>query len=172
MKVIKQSTYETCLASCLLMITDGPRKDEIEIWKHGWKFNYLIGQLNCVASKYGKKLEAYVENKYYFNQLQKQKRKGVEIINKKIDTKLIGELLKDGKVIVYLDIYYLQNILHAPHFVLALEKDKDFMKIADPSSGKIKKISIGILQEGIDGLRNHLKYSPVLVTLRLAARRK
>jgi hypothetical protein len=165
MKIIKQSTYETCLASCLLMATGGPRKDEIEIWKHGWEFNYLIGQLNYVASKYGKKIEAYVENKYYFNQLQKKKDAGVQLINKKIDIKLIGELLKNGGVIVYLDIYYLQKILHAPHFVLALEKDKDFMKIADPSSGRIKKISIKTFQEGISGLRNHLKYSPVLITV-------
>jgi hypothetical protein len=148
------------------MVAEGPRKDEIEIWKHGWKFNYLIGQLNYAASKYGKKFEAYIENKYYFNQLQKQKDKGVELVNKKIDTKLIAELLKNGKVIVYLDIYYLQNILHAPHFVLALEKGRDFIKIADPSSGKTGKISVATIRKGINGLRDHLKYSPVLVVLK------
>ena len=59
------------------MMADGARKDEIEIWRHGWKFNYLIGQLNYAASQYGVKFEAYVENKYYFSQLQNQKRKGV-----------------------------------------------------------------------------------------------
>ena len=154
------------------MIDDGARKDEIEIWRHGWKFNYLIGQLNYVAEKYGKKFEAYIENKYYFNQLQKQKRSGVTLINKKISARLISQLLKDGKVIVYLDIFNLENILHAPHFVLALGQDKNSLKIADPSSGKVRKIPIRTITKGIDSLKGHLKYSPVLVTLHLAGKRK
>lgn len=166
MKILKQSTYETCLASCLLMIADGPRKDEIEIWKHGWKFNYLIGQLNYIAGKYGKKIEAYVENKYYFSQLQKEKNRRIHLVNKKIDALLINKLLKKGKVIVYFDIYYLQHILHAPHFILAIEQNGDFIKIADPSDGKVKKISMGTIEKGIAGLRNHLKYSPVLIILK------
>jgi hypothetical protein len=38
------------------MMTGKTRKDEIEIWKHGWKFNYLIGQLNYIANKYKKEI--------------------------------------------------------------------------------------------------------------------
>ena len=79
MKPIKQSTYETCLTCCLLMLAGKSKKDEIEIWKHGWKFNYLIGQLNFVSSKYNKKVTAYIENKYYFNELKKQVGKNVKI---------------------------------------------------------------------------------------------
>jgi hypothetical protein len=164
MKIIKQSIYETCLACCLLMLTGKSRKNEIEIWKHGWKFNYLIGQLNYVASKYGKEIEAYVENKRYFNQLKKQKGRGIKLVNKKIDAKLLSKLLENGKVIIYLDNYYLQKILHAPHFVMALRRNKDLIEIVDPSDGKLKKISVGAIKKGIDSLRNHLKHSPVLIT--------
>lgn len=166
MKIIKQSTYETCLACCLLIIADGARKDEIEIWKHGWKFNYLIGQLNYVANKYGVKFEAFIENKYYFDQLQKQKRRGVTLVNKKIDVILINELLKKGTAIVYVDNYVLQKVLHAPHFVLALERRADHMEIADPFDGKIKKVSVNSIRKGIGDLRNHLKYSPVVITIK------
>jgi len=149
------------------MATGGPRKDEIEVWRHGWKFNYLIGQLNYAAEKYGKKFEAYIENKYYFNQLQKQKSGGVALMNKKISVKLINQLLKHGEVIVYLDIFYLENILHAPHFVLALGQDNNSLKIADPSSGKVGKIPVKTIQKGINGLRSYLRYSPVLVMLKI-----
>lgn len=163
MKIIKQSTYETCLPCCLLMVVGKTRKDEIEIWKHGWKFNYLIGQLNFVANKYKKEIIAYVENKYYFSQLQKQKGDGVKLVNEKIDAKLLSKLLEDGRVIVYLDCYYLQKVLRAPHFVVAVRQVKDDIEIADPFDGKIKRIPIRVIERAISSLRNHLKYSPVLI---------
>lgn len=167
MKIIKQSTYETCLACCLLMMTGGIRKDEIEIWKRGWRFNYLIGQLNYVVRKYDREFEVYVENKYYFNQLQKQKGRGIKLVNKKIDTKLLNRLLEIDKVIVYLDSYYPYNAryVHAPHFVIAARKIKGDIEVADPFDGKLKKISISTIKKGINSLRNYLKYSPVLITI-------
>lgn len=165
MKIIKQSTYETCLPCCLLMMTGQGNKDEIEIWKHGWKFNYLIGQLNYVADRFSKKIEAYIENKYYFNQLLKQNNKNVKLVNQKIDSKLLSDLLEKGKVIVYIDCYYLQKILHAPHFVVALRQTESFIEIADPADGKIKMIPTRVISQAIVSLRNHLKYSPVLVTI-------
>jgi hypothetical protein len=148
------------------MIADGARKDEIEIWKHGWKFNYLIGQLNYVANKYSVKFEVYVENKYYFDQLQKQKRRDVTLVNKKIDVALIDKLLKKGTVIVYLDNYVFQKVLHAPHFVLALGHRAALMEIADPFDGKVKKISASSIRKGIRDLGNHLKYSPIAITIK------
>lgn len=165
MKIIKQSTYETCLSCCLLMMAGKTRKDEIEIWKHGWKFNYLIGQLNYIARKYGKRIEAYVENKYYLSQLQKQKCNSIKLLNKKINTKLLIKLLEKGKVIVYIDCYYLQKVLHAPHFVVAVRQVKDDIEIADPFDGEIKRIPIRVVNRAISSLRNHLKYSPVLITI-------
>lgn len=147
------------------MVSVKGNKDEIEIWKHGWKFNYLIGQLNFVAHRYGKKLTACIENKYYLADLQAQKAPGVQLINKKISTELASELLKHGKVIVYLDNYYLQGILHAPHFVVALRKAKNKFVIADPYDGKQKSIPMKVMVKAIGSLRGHLKYSPVLVAL-------
>ena len=165
MKIIKQSTYETCLASDLLMLIDESwsRSKEIEIWKHGWGFNYLIGQLNYVAKKYKKNFVVYIESQYYFRELRREKSQGIELVNSKIDMRLIKKLLKSGFVIVYLDNYYLQKIVHAPHFVLAERYKDDTIEIANPYDGKRKKISSEIIQKAIISLRNHLRYSPVLV---------
>lgn len=165
MNLIKQSTYESCLPCCLLMVTGNDNKDEIEVWKHGWQFNYLIGQLNYVSGLYNKKIEAYIENEYYFDELQFQKSENVSLINKQIDLDLVHDLLKSGEVIVYLDCYYLQGILHAPHFVVTTRQTREGFEIADPADGKLKIISIKTMQDAVESLRDHLKYSPVLVTV-------
>ena len=147
------------------MLADRDNKDEIEIWKQGWKFNYLIGQLNYVSDKYGKKIVAYIENEYYFNELQPTKGQGVQLVNQKVDLGLLSDLLEKGKVIIYLDVYQLQHILHAPHFVLGLKLAGDNIEVADPADGQIKMIPIKVMMESIESLRSHLKYSPVLVVL-------
>ncbi|MFA5021060.1 MAG: hypothetical protein WC517_03310 [Patescibacteria group bacterium] len=169
MKPIKQSTYETCLACCLLMLAGKGRRDEVEIWKHGWKFNYLIGQLNFVSSKYNKKIIVYIEIKDYFNWLQPQKSRGVKLVNSRIDWKLIAKLLKSQPVIIYADGYYpfVPNsaYVHAPHFIVALKAVGEFVEVVDTYDGKIKKWKINDLKKGITSLRNHLKYSPVLITI-------
>ncbi len=84
--------------------------------------------------------------------------------NKKINKKLFSNLLENQKVIIYIDCFYLYKILHAPHFVVALRQSKNMIEIADPGDGKIKKISVEIIKKGIDSLRSHMKYSPVLIT--------
>jgi hypothetical protein len=147
------------------MVTGNDNKDEIEVWKHGWQFNYLIGQLNYVSGLYNKKIEAYIENEYYFDELQFQKSENVSLINKQIDLDLVHDLLKSGEVIVYLDCYYLQGILHAPHFVVTTRQTREGFEIADPADGKLKIISIKTMQDAVESLRDHLKYSPVLVTV-------
>ena len=165
MNPIKQSTYESCLPCCLLMVTGNDGTNEVEIWKHGWKFNYLIGQLNYVSDLYNKKIEVYIENEYYFNQLQSQKGEKVNLINKNIDLDLLDDLLKNGEVIVYLDCYCLQGILHAPHFVVATKQAESGIEIADPADGQLKIIPTQTIEDAIESLRNHLKYSPVFVTV-------
>ncbi len=166
MKIIKQTTHDTCLACALLMIVNGNKKDEIEVWKHGWNFNYLMGQINYVSKKYNKNLVAYIENKYYFGEVLKQKKGKVELKNEKIDLKLIKKVLKDSNVTVYVDAYYpyVLGNFHAPHFWVILRIDDEFVVVADPWYGKEMKMPIYIFKEAIISLRNHLKYSPVLIT--------
>lgn len=165
MRIIKQSTYETCLPCSLLMITGKNKKYEIEIWKHGWKFNYLIGQLNFVSKKFKTKFKAFIENRYYFGQLQKQKNQKISLVNQKVNFNLLRKLLKHGKVIIYLDLFFLFKVIHAPHFIVANKIIGNNIEIADPADGKVKLISLETLNKAIISLRNHMKYSPVLVVL-------
>lgn len=166
MKIIKQTTHDTCLPCALLMLVGGNKKDEIEVWKHGWNFNYLIGQLNFASKKYNKNLLAYIENKYYFGQISKQKKGKVDLKNAKINIDLIKKVIKDNKVAVYVDAYYpyVLGNLHCPHFWVVLEVNDKFVKVADPWYGKEMNVPINIFKKAIVSLRNHLKYSPVIVT--------
>lgn len=165
MKILKQSTYESCLACCLLMIIDQDNQDEIEIWKHGWNFNYLIGQLNYVSKKYDCKLEVFVENIYYFNQLNRQKEGGIKLENQEIDAKLLSHILETGKAIVYLDHYYLDGVVHSPHFVVAMSEVEDKIEIADPGDGEIKMVPKDTIIKAINSLRSYMLYSPVLIKI-------
>jgi hypothetical protein len=166
MKIIKQTTHDTCLACALLMIVSGNKKDEIEIWKHGWNFNYLIGQLNYVSKKYNKSLVAYIENKYYFQELLKQKKEKVDLKNEKINLKLIEKMIKYNNIAVYVDAYYpyVLGNYHAPHFWVILKIGNDFVEVADPWYGKKIKMPMNVFKKAIISLRNHLGYSPVLIT--------
>lgn len=97
--------------------------------------------------------------------LKKEKSQRVELVSSKVDMRLIRKLLESGSIIVYLDNYYLQKIVHAPHFVLVERYKDDTIEIADPYDGKRKNISSKIIQKAIISLRNHLKYSPVLIRM-------
>ncbi len=166
MKIIKQTTHDTCQACAILMLIGGNKKDEIEVWKHGWKFNYLLGQTSYVSQKYKKNFTIYIENKYYFEKIQKQKKDKVNLKNEKINLKLIEKVIKDNNVAVYVDSYYpyVPGNLHAPHFWVILEINDKFVEVADPWYGKKLKIPINIFKKSIISLRNLLKYSPVLIT--------
>lgn len=167
MDPIKQSTYESCLATSLMMLAGNkPDKDqEVEIWKSGWSFNYLIGQLNYFSKENHLSLKAYIENKYYFHNLEKERSKNVYLVNQKIDLRLVRQLLDKGALVLYIDNYYLQKIVHAPHFILVLSKKEKSFTVADPFDGKLKEVSDDVIKKAVISLRNHLKYSPALITI-------
>lgn len=165
MKVIKQSTYETCLPACLLMLTNqAPNvKEEIRIWKSGWKFNYLSGQLNYL-SNHGYRFTVDIENKYYFHDLSKVIRRGTTLVRSQITQQHLKKRIANGPCVVYVDNYVFAKITHAPHFILALKEKNGEVMIADPWDGKIRKVLLKDIMRGIMSLRKHLLYSPVLIT--------
>ena len=67
----KQTTYESCLAVCLMhLINVQPNAEkELAIWQKGWTSNYLIRQLNYVSKEYEVNFKVYVGNKYYYDSL-------------------------------------------------------------------------------------------------------
>jgi hypothetical protein len=163
----QQTTYESCLAVALmhLLNIEPSEQKELEIWKHGWKFNYLIGQLNFISQTYGKPLKGYIENKYYFATLSTQAESNVHLVREKINTPLLDKILAENKkAIVLIDNYFLQKVVHAPHFVVIESSHKHEYQIFDPWEGKQKFLSKEILDKAIMSLKKRLRHSPVLIS--------
>jgi hypothetical protein len=87
----------------------------------------------------------------------------VDVKSHEIDVEFIKELLPAGPVVAYLDNYYLQGVVHAPHFVVALRQVGNDIEIADPFDGGVRVMPHTILKIAINSLRSHLLYSPVVV---------
>ncbi len=165
MNPYKQSTYETCLAVSLLHILDivPNRKKEIEIWQKGWNFNFLEGQLNAVADQYSISLNVFINSKTYSDYIQSYVHPNIHVIHQKIESKFIFKLAKENLIIVYLDNYFLQKRIHAPHFVVVLGTTAKSVKIFDPWGGRKKLISQNTLKKSIESLQTYLQFSPIVI---------
>ena len=165
----EQSTLETCLAVDLLNLveTEISQKKERQVLDYALDFskeNFTIGHLDFIARKFNVGLNFYVDNKPFFNFIKKFKFSNkINLIQEKINLKLINKLIKISPVIVYVDSYYLWKVSHYPHFIIVIEKSKKGYKIFDPWDGKIKHINSAILSKAIISLRNLLKFCPQLI---------
>ena len=165
----KQTTFETCLAVDLLNLvgTEISQKKEREVLNYALDFskdNFTIGHLDFIARKFNARLDFYVDNKPFFNFIKKFKfLDKINLIQEKINLKLIDKLIKISPVIVYVDSYYLWKVSHYPHFIIVIEKSKNSYKIFDSRDGKIKNINSTTLSKSIISLRNLLKFCPQLI---------
>jgi len=168
-----QSTYETCLACCLLQAVDKVKsikitqKLELDCINHSFKFSkddFVIGHLDFIAKKYNKvNIKRIVNNKPFYNYIKKIKSSStINTEIRKINLKLINQLL-DKKPILYIDSYYLFKIHHYPHFITMLEKIGTRYKIFDTWDGEVKLIESKIIAKSIFSLRNHLKFCPQIL---------
>jgi hypothetical protein len=161
----RQTTYESCLACALLhlcAIKSSPTK-ELEIWKQGWNFNFLIGQINFMGSKYQQELTAIVENPAYCKSLQQQSNINITFKSKPIDINIIKAFSIKAPLIVYVDSFYFAGSVHAPHFFTILQYQDNHFVVADSQDGKVKLVKPRLLQQSINSLRKRLLFSPVLV---------
>lgn len=174
MTIREQSTIETCLPVCLMYMLEQEgikmnTSEELTILTEGLKFtklDYSTGQLVYLSKKYKTRFEQYVEHPKFYRILSKLKYPNyMKIINKKIHIKLIRELVKKSKIILYLDSYHLDKVLHAPHFVVLKSLNDKHAVILDPWYGNQRKIPIKNIIRSIQSLRNNLKLSPKLIRL-------
>lgn len=162
-----QSTYETCLASCLLILDNKhvEKNLELEILKHSLdysKFDFVSGHLDFFKDKVS--FERIVDNKIFLKHLESVNVEYKNVKVKKVNTKLIDFLLQNyGKVIVYLDSYILYQDVHYPHFILINGRSDKYYEVIDPWNGEKKLISKNVIKEGINMLNNHLLFCPQLI---------
>lgn len=143
----KQTTYETCLACCLLSgagirIT---KKLELETITHSMKFSkhdFVGGHLDFM--------------KIFPVKLRK--------IIRDIDLTLVDELI-EKRPIVYVDSYCLFGKPHLPHFITVLEKKRNGYVIYDPWDGKKKLLSEKKLSNGISLLKNYIKLKSHIIVI-------
>ncbi len=165
----EQTTFETCLAVDLLNLVGAEisKKIEREVINYALDFsknNFTIGHLDFIAKKFNTKFDFYVDNRMFFNFIKKFNFSNkINLIQEKINLKLVSKLIKTSPVIVYVDSYYLWKINHYPHFIIVIEKSKDGYKIFDSWDGKIKNINSATLSKSIISLRNLLKFCPQLI---------
>ena len=165
----EQSTFETCLAVCLLTLIgkEVSQKKEREVIDYALnfsKYNFTIGHLEFIVKKFNTGFYFYVDNKRFCNFIKKFKPSNkIALLQEKISLKLINELIKVSPVIVYVDSFYLWKVRHYPHFIIILERYKQSYKIFDSWDGKIKPINHTILAKAVTSLRNLLKFCPQLI---------
>lgn len=166
----KQMTSLSCLPACLLMCwsTKFDKTDEQNLLFRGLPFTpdiYHIGIINEFVKKYKQPLKVWVDNKYFSKILTSLPiSPRLKIAFTKINLILIKRILeKERPFIVYLDMFYLRNSFHSPHFAVVEGKRKERMVIVDPWKGCKFLMSDNLLDKSIDSLRKYLNFCPILV---------
>jgi hypothetical protein len=178
----QQKHPETCLAKCLMILLEKvknkkiPDKYELELLVFSLKYereNIARGHLEKVVKDFRVKISWVADSKIFFDFVKKMKiPKEINLINKKINLKLIDSLL-EKPLILYLDRFYLWKKewglyykYHYMHFVIVNKKIGNFYEIIDPDDGKIRKIESKKLSKAIISLRNHLWISPQIIQIK------
>ena len=172
---ITQSTYETCLACCLLQAVDRikpvkiSRKLELDCIIHSMKFSkadFVIGHLDFIAKKFNVNIKRIVDSEQFYGHVNKIKSsKKIKTEVHKIDLNLLDSLLPKSPIL-YIDSYYLHKYCHYPHFVTVLEYSSSKYTIFDTWDGKEKPIESRVLSRSISSLRNHIKLCPQIITIK------
>jgi hypothetical protein len=173
-KTKEQFYTQSCLPSCLAMLcgVKMTKKQEGKILLKGLEkvnMTYAPGMLKAFVTIYKKKLNFFVENKYYAQNLKKffSKNKYITLKNEKCDIEAIENKLIDGPIIAYVDAKFLEHDSyadHAPHFIVLEKIHNGKVTIIDPWNGKRKDIKIKSLTGAIRSLKTRFKYSPVIIT--------
>jgi dimeric dUTPase (all-alpha-NTP-PPase superfamily) len=168
-EIYKQTTCESCLSCCLLMLLNNPisQNDEINLFIEGIKrypFSYSLGICEEFADKYDKDIIIYVHNKYYSKYLNTLKNENnVHIVQMYINKSFINK--QEYPFVIYLDNNILEEYIHSPHFVIVESFDKTDYIIIDPWKGMRIKINKETLYKGVLLLKEHLKFCPLIIRI-------
>lgn len=152
----KQTTYETCLACCLLQAVDRVKpvritqKLELQCIIHSLKFSkfdFVAGHLDFIEKKFNIRFKRIFDTEI-----------------QKINLSLIDNLVKKIPVI-YIDSYYLSKHYHYPHFITLIGEKGNNYHIFNTWDGREKVIRKKTLEKSIESLRKCLKFCPQILLL-------
>lgn len=163
----KQTTYETCLACCLLNASTKKitKKLELECINHSMNFSkddFVSGHTDFVEKKFNVSIKRYVGFPGYARFLRNKKLANPTVA--KITRSFLDSLI-DAKPIVLIDTKVLDAPIHYPHWIVIRSKKKTTYEIYDPWDGKIKNVPAKALGEGIRLLHEHLLMSTQLLVV-------
>ncbi|RMD67494.1 hypothetical protein D6817_01470 [Candidatus Pacearchaeota archaeon] len=166
-----QTTYESCLACCLLQAVARvkplkiSKKLELACLLHSLKFSkhdFVIGHVDFIVKKFNVRVTRIVGSKRLFDHLKRKRSRNLSTKRKRIDLSLINKFL-DKQPIVEMDVYHLYRTYHYPHFITILGKTGNKYKIFDTWDGKEKFVRSKTLANSISSLKNRLKLSPQMI---------
>lgn len=170
-----QSTYESCLAWCLLHLAEEEitKDKEIEIVEYSLRFtkkDFTIGHLEAVHDKF-KKITLHIDADFRYEcKSTAQLKNSANIHICPCDVLALMQFFDDKlltqPVILYLDSFALWKQIHYPHYVIIIGKKDTKYTVIDPWDGKKKKVSEKVIHEGIKLLKNYLGFAPRLITTR------
>src|SRR3989344_4863257 len=159
-----QTTYETCLAVCLLQAVNRikgiklTQRLELNCLIHSLKFSkddFVIGHLDFISKKFNVNIERIFDNQYFFSYLKKLKSvPNTKMFVNKICLSLLNNILKKQPILL-VDSFYFNKVYHYPHWITILNKIGTRYKIYDTWGGKEKTIEGKVLAKAIYSLRNH-----------------
>ena len=168
-----QTTYESCLACCLLQGVDRTipititRQDEFECLLYSLRFSkedFVLGHLEFVAQRFNMNTTRFVEGNGLYRRVREMECSAlIETRQADIDAQLLEDLVERAPVITYLDAFHLFGCYHFPHFVTVLRRHRNAYVIFDTWDGFEKRVTANRLWAAIDSLRTHLRFSPQLV---------
>ena len=175
-KIDKQRSCESCLSVCLMSLLDFQKgikldkEEEYNILFEGLKFTRLdfsTGHLVYLARKFPELIfEQYIDFDVFYKTLKElDLPKNLKLYSKKTDLKFLKETIKDGPVIIYIDMFTLEGVYHYSHFVILKDINSERATIFDPWSGSKIELNTKTLMGSISYVRNMLKISPKLIRI-------
>jgi hypothetical protein len=183
MKRYKQTTYESCLACCLLEAVKDTRplkinqKLELDCINHSMKFSkddFVIGHLDFIFKKFKIPVVRIIDSIQVYNTIQSLRfSRKIKTSVKKVNLKLIDQYI-DRQPIIAVDFYHFYKVFpfHYPHFIMILAKEGSRYKIYDPWFGIERHIDGEALGGAINSLKDYIRFSPEIISLDVNHKKK
>ncbi len=152
-----QTAGQGCLASCMLsQVTQPTEEREHECMLKGLtadRFDWAHGHIKYVEEEFNTTFTRYIEHprycKYVLDNGREAQQRPITI-----------EFLKQREEpIVLLDAFFLQGIMHEPHYITIHSLD-EYCDYYDPSDGKTHRVHTTVIEVALQSLRTHLLISP------------
>lgn len=166
-KPFRQTTWDSCLAVCLLLLARQKvtRQKEISLLidsLKGPRDSFALSLLEAFVKKYKRDVEVYADNKAFCSFLKSRTRSPkIHLKHKFIDKNFIEEHIEP--FILYVDGHFLKTPTHYPHFVIIEGETSKKYLVIDPWIGNRRKVPKSVIYDAVGSLKDYLKFCPLMI---------